>query len=184
MITGEKQSVDTEEVILIDQNDHELGRMEKLAAHHEGLLHRAFSVFIFNEHGELLLQKRAASKYHSAGLWTNTCCGHPRPGETLQEAAGRRLREEMSMNTELHPMFHFLYRAELENGLVENELDHVLIGRSSNDPLPDPSEASEWRWVNRENLERELAEDRKQFTAWFPLCVQKAWDHSTALLKT
>ena len=165
-----------EQVVLIDPDDRELGHMEKLAAHREGLLHRAFSVFLFNDQGELLLQQRASSKYHSAGLWTNTCCGHPRPGETIQEAAGRRLFEEMGIKTELTPVLHFMYRAELENGLVENELDHVLICRYSNDPDPDPNEASDWRWVERETLAHELTEHPKLFTAWFPVCVWRAWD--------
>ncbi|MBP6310721.1 MAG: isopentenyl-diphosphate Delta-isomerase [Flavobacteriales bacterium] len=182
MIGEEKLPNGPEQVILIDPDDRELGHMEKLAAHREGMLHRAFSVFVFNDHGELLLQQRASSKYHSAGLWTNTCCGHPRPGETIQEAAGRRLFEEMGVKIELTPVFHFVYRAELENGLVENELDHVLIGRFSKDPDPDPSEASDWRWVQRESLARELKEYPKLFTAWFPLCVWNAWGHSMAVL--
>lgn len=170
-----------EQVVLIDVEDREIGHMEKLAAHQEGLLHRAFSIFIFNERGELLLQQRAGSKYHSAGLWTNSCCGHPRPGESLLIAGERRLKEEMGMTVSLEKAFHFIYRADLENGLVENELDHVLIGCVNKHPEPDPKEASDWRWVQRKTLERELLEHPRLFTAWFPLCVWKAWDHAGSI---
>ena len=128
--------LDREMVVLIDPNDREIGQMGKLEAHRTGRLHRAFSVFIFNAQGELLLQQRAANKYHSASLWTNTCCGHPRPGEALVAAGERRLEEEMGLHVPLRPAFHFTYAAKLEDGLTEHELDHVLIGRSDRDPRP------------------------------------------------
>ena len=163
-------------MVLIDPQDREIGQMEKLEAHREGRLHRAFSVFVFNERGELLLQQRAATKYHSAGLWTNTCCGHPRPGEALVDAGERRLKEEMGLRIPLRTTFHFTYKAELEHGLVEHEIDHVLIGISDHDPRPAPAEASDWRWVDRATLERELVEHSGLFTAWFPLCVKAAWE--------
>lgn len=182
MITEGVHSNGPEQVVLIDTEDRELGHMEKLAAHREGLLHRAFSVFLFNESGELLIQQRATSKYHSAGLWTNTCCGHPRPGEELLEAAARRLKEEMGVSATLHPVYQFTYHAPLEGGLVEHELDHVLIGRCDRDPEPDPKEASDWRWVERADLERELAKHPGRFTAWFPLCFAAAWDRADAMV--
>ncbi|MEZ4807434.1 MAG: isopentenyl-diphosphate Delta-isomerase [Flavobacteriales bacterium] len=175
------QSTVPEQVILIDADDRELGHMEKLSAHREGLLHRAFSIFLFNTNGELLLQQRAFSKYHSPGSWSNTCCGHPRPGESVVKAAERRLQEEMGVNIDLRPVFTFTYRAEFENGLVEHELDHVLVGRCTIDPRPDPKEASDWRWVDRPTLEHELRTYPDRFTKWFPLCVYEAWDHAQAM---
>jgi len=134
-----------ERVVLVDERDREVGTAPKLAAHEDGALHRAFSVFVLNGHGELLLQRRADTKYHSAGLWTNTCCGHPRPGEPVAAAARRRLREEMGFDCEPAPAGTFVYRAEV-GGLVEHEYDHVFVGRHETDPLPDPAEVSEWRW--------------------------------------
>src|SRR5918997_6014944 len=127
-----------EEVILVDERDRVLGASGKLRAHREGALHRAFSVFVFDGEGRLLLQKRARGKYHSAGLWSNTACGHPRPGEATREAARRRLREEMGFDCGLREAFQFLYRAELGGALVEHEYDHVLIGAHEGDPSPDP----------------------------------------------
>lgn len=165
-----------EQVVLVDENDRDLGHMEKIAAHREGMLHRAFSVFIFNSRGELLLQQRAQGKYHSAGLWSNTCCGHPRPGEATQQAAERRLKEEMGTTVQLHPALRFVYRADLDSGLVEHELDHVLVGRCDDDPDPDASEAMDWRWVGRSDLEKEVRAHPALFTAWFHLCAWQAWD--------
>ena len=165
-----------EKVVLVDENDRDLGHMEKIAAHREGMLHRAFSVFIFNSSGELLLQQRAKGKYHSPGLWSNTCCGHPRPGEATQQAAERRLKEEMGTTVQLHPALRFMYRADLDNGLVEHELDHVLVGKCDDDPDPDTSEAMDWRWVGRADLEKEMRAHPALFTAWFPLCAWQAWD--------
>ncbi|HQX98958.1 MAG TPA: isopentenyl-diphosphate Delta-isomerase [Flavobacteriales bacterium] len=173
--------LDREMVVLIDPNDREIGQMEKLEAHRTGRLHRAFSVFIFNAQGELLLQQRAANKYHSASLWTNTCCGHPRPGEALVAAGERRLEEEMGLHVPLRPAFHFTYAAKLEDGLTEHELDHVLIGRSDRDPRPDPEEAADWRWVDRATLEGELAAHPGLYTVWFLLCVKAAWEHADGM---
>ena len=167
-----------EQVILVDENDRELGHMEKLAAHRSGLLHRAFSVFIFNSKGQLMLQKRAAGKYHSANLWSNTCCGHPRPGEELASAARRRLNEEMGLDLDLSQAFSFTYQAELNDGLSEHELDHVLIGFSDQEPLLSPEEASAKWLVDRRELEAELRDHPERFTAWFPLCVEQAWQYS------
>ncbi len=177
----EKSESPEERVVLVDENDSELGSMAKLEAHCSGSLHRAFSVFLFNDEGMLLLQKRADVKYHSAGLWSNTCCGHPRPGETTVLAAQRRLYEEMGLKVTLREAGSFIYRADLGNGLSEHELDHILIGSVDRDPEPNAEEASDWRWVGREAIAAELGSSPERFTAWFPLCVWDAWDHSRSL---
>src|ERR671913_2483251 len=147
-----------EEVILVDEHDRVVGAGEKLRAHREGALHRAFSVFVFDAGGRLLLQKRAREKYHSGGLWSNTACGHPRPGEPTATAARRRLREEMSLDCELREAFEFVYRAELDGALVEHEYDHVFVGTHEGDPAPDPSEVAGWRWVTMGELLRGLSD--------------------------
>jgi len=156
-----------ERVVLVDEEDRPRGTSEKLEAHRSGELHRAFSVLLFNRRGELLLQRRALGKYHSGGLWTNTCCGHPRPGEITTAAARRRLGEEMGIDCELVPLFSFIYRADLDGGLTEHELDHVLVGRWDADPLPDPEEAEDWRWVPFETLRSEVEARPELFTFWF-----------------
>ena len=163
----------TEQVILVDKNDQEIGQEEKLAAHQKGLLHRAFSVFVFNRSGELMLQRRADGKYHSAGLWSNTCCSHPRSGETSQEAATRRLREEMGFDCPLDEAFSFIYRVSFDNNLIENEFDHVFVGSYNGSPTPDPDEVSEWRWVTLDTLEQEIAESPEAYTHWLKLCLEK-----------
>jgi isopentenyl-diphosphate Delta-isomerase len=159
-------------VVLVDARDHEIGTLPKLQAHVEGRLHRAVSVFVFNTAGEMLLQRRAAGKYHSAGLWSNACCSHPRPGETPHHAAGRRLHEEMGLACELSGVGTFLYRAELDSGLVEHELDHVFVGMVAEDPRPDPAEVGEWRWATAAAVQRDLARHPEQFSAWFPLALR------------
>jgi isopentenyl-diphosphate delta-isomerase len=157
-----------EHVVLIDEGDAALGEGEKLDVHRTGALHRAFSVFAFNAAGELLLQRRALTKYHSGGLWTNTCCGHPRPGETTADAARRRLGEEMGMGCgELRPAGTLRYRAEIAD-LVENELDHLLVTRVDETPEPNPDEVVEYRYVAADELAAWLAERPEDFTAWFP----------------
>jgi isopentenyl-diphosphate delta-isomerase len=163
-----------ERVVLVDCDDRPLGEMEKLQAHREGALHRALSVFVFNGKGDLLLQRRSAGKYHSGGLWTNTCCSHPRPDEPVQDAAARRLREEMGIAPALEPLFAFVYRSELDGGLVEHEFDHVFAGRSDAEPDPDPAEVSEWRYVAPDDIRHELAEAPERFTAWFRICFESA----------
>jgi isopentenyl-diphosphate delta-isomerase len=155
-------------VILVDDSDVEIGTMEKIEAHRAGLLHRAFSVFVVDTKGQILLQRRASAKYHSGGLWSNSCCGHPRPGERVAEAARRRLREEMGLDCELTHLDRFLYFAQLEGGLVEHELDHVLIGRSDETPRPNPAEVGDWRWARPERIEDDLQATPSTFTAWFP----------------
>jgi isopentenyl-diphosphate delta-isomerase len=161
-----------ERVILVDERDCELGVAEKMRAHAEGLLHRAFSVFVFDRAGRLLLQRRALSKYHSGGLWSNTCCGHPRPGETVAGAARRRLAEEMSFVCELRPGFEFLYRAELGNGLTEYEYDHVLVGSFDGEPRPDPSEVGDWRWVGLKALRDDLDARPESYSYWLRVALE------------
>ena len=156
----------TEKVILVDEQNRAVGTAEKMSAHAEGRLHRAFSVFVFDGAGRLLLQRRARTKYHSGGLWSNTACGHPRPLETTQEAARRRLREEMGFDCELTEAFGFVYRAELDNDLVEHEYDHVFVGTFEGDPAPDASEVEAWRRVSLEELRVELRERPREFTYW------------------
>lgn len=161
-----------EQLILVDASDRELGVGEKMEVHRAGALHRAFSVFVFDGRGRLLMQKRAADKYHSAGLWSNTACGHPRPGEETQSAAHRRLFEEMGFDCELRWAFEFIYRAELDGALVEHEYDHVFVGTYDEDPAPDPSEVAEWRWVTMGELLRGLNEEPHLYSRWLKLAVE------------
>jgi isopentenyl-diphosphate delta-isomerase len=154
-------------VVLVDRDDREIGTEEKLRAHELGALHRAFSVFVMDDQGRVLLQRRASGKYHSAGLWTNTCCGHPRPGEDIRTAATRRLREEMGITCDLEERGVFIYEAELDHGLREHELDHVFVGRFNRDPLPDPLEADDWAWRRWPEIDAEYMERPERFTVWF-----------------
>lgn len=165
-----------EHVILVDERDNEIGQMEKLAAHESGDLHRALSVFLFNSKGELLLQQRAWAKYHSPGLWTNTCCSHPRPGESSKDAAIRRLQEEMGMSCEIEKAFDFIYRAEFENGLIEHELDHVFIGSTDELPTINPEEVESWRYVSKESLIADIANNPDNYTVWFKICLPRVID--------
>lgn len=165
-----------QEVILVDEEDNELGVMEKLQAHQKGLLHRAISVFIFNQEGKLLLQQRNLEKYHSGGLWTNTACSHPSPGETVKDAAIRRLKEEMGIECHLTPVFHFIYKAELDKELFEHEFDHVFIGRYDKNPSPHPKEVMDWKWLSKEEIKYVLSENPKQFTEWFKICYQRVFE--------
>lgn len=161
--------METEYVVLVDEKDKELGTMEKLQAHREGKLHRAVSVIIFNSRKEMLLQKRAASKYHSAELWSNACCSHPRPGEKPLDAAKRRLFEEMGIQCELKEMFDFTYKIQLPGGFSEHELDHVFAGICDEVPKPDPAEVSDWKFVSVKEIQNQLQKDPQQFTGWFGL---------------
>lgn len=161
-------------VVLVDEFDREVGAAEKLRAHREGLLHRAFSLFVVNGDGELLLQRRAFSKYHSPGLWSNTCCSHPRPDESIKSAARRRLPEEMGISVEPESAFSFVYHATFDNGLIEHELDHVLIGQSNEDPSPHVEEVAEWRWASAAQIRSELVANPEHFTVWFRLCFERA----------
>ena len=154
-------------VILVDKDDNITGTLGKLEAHQKAMLHRAISVFIINSKGEWILQRRALNKYHSNGLWTNTCCSHPYPGETCPEAASRRLFEEMGLRCKLHEVFSFIYKEYLDNGLTEHELDHVFIGISNDLPDINKYEVMDWRSVNYTDLEKEINEYPSHFTAWF-----------------
>ncbi|MEO8333855.1 MAG: isopentenyl-diphosphate Delta-isomerase [bacterium] len=161
----------TERVILVEADDRAIGSSEKLAAHHAGLLHRACSVFVFNHAGELLMQRRAPGKYHSAGLWSNSCCGHPRPREGTVRAARRRLREEMGIDCPLEHATAIVYRASLGDGLFEYEYDHIFVGRSDATPAPDPAEADAYAWRDLATLLPEMRDHRERFTTWFGVAL-------------
>lgn len=158
-------------LIAVDRHDRETGRVEKMRAHRDGVLHRAFSIFVFDRADRVLLQRRARGKYHSAGLWSNTCCSHPRAGESLLDAAHRRLREEMGFDCGLEAVFSFVYRATLGAGLVEHEFDHVLVGRFVGAPAPDEREVEDWRWATVPTVQSQLAANPGAYTAWFKLAL-------------
>ena len=163
--------------MLVDENDAPLGTMEKMEAHCDGgHLHRAFSVIVFSPRGEILLQRRAATKYHSQSLWTNTCCSHPAPGETTLEAAHRRLREEMGFDVPLQEVFSFVYRAGLDTGLTEYEYDHVLVGEFSGEPLCNPQEVDDWRWISPEVLKADMEAFPQKYSAWFKIIIGRYFD--------
>lgn len=157
----------TDLVILVDENDNETGYLDKLEAHKKGVLHRAFSVLIFNSDGELLLQKRADTKYHSAGLWTNTCCSHPKPNESMTDAVRRRLREEMGITCDTNFAYKFLYRAALDQGLIEHELDYVFIGMCDDQPVINVQEVSDWQFVSLADIRKDLVKNSTAYTFWF-----------------
>jgi isopentenyl-diphosphate delta-isomerase len=160
-------------VILVDENDNQLGLLEKMEAHRKALLHRAVSVFIIGSDGEWILQKRAYDKYHSKGLWTNACCTHPLPGETVQEAANRRLMEEMGIQCDLKKLFAFVYKTKLENELTEYEYDHVFIGVSDNIPVINTAEVVDWEKISFDQLHQHLIEHPDFYTCWFKEIYQK-----------
>lgn len=157
-------------LILVDNQDNEIGVKDKLSVHREGLLHRAFSIFIFNAKNELLLQQRANIKYHSPNLWTNTCCGHPRPGESNIEACSRRLFEEMGIKSDLNFSFKFLYKFEFSNGLTEHEIDHVFIGKTDDIPEINKKEVQAWKFITIEDLEKDLNLNPDKYTPWLKIC--------------
>lgn len=161
-----------EEVILVNERDEAIGAEEKLKAHALGVLHRAFSIFIFNSSGQLLLQKRTGTKYHSKGLWSNTCCGHPRPGESIADASRRRLYEEMGFDCEVRGVFEFIYHVKLDDSLFEHEYDHVLIGGFDGDPNPNREEVDDWKWVELAALKRDMQQKPDDFTYWFRLSLE------------
>ncbi|MEO5570631.1 MAG: isopentenyl-diphosphate Delta-isomerase [Bacteroidia bacterium] len=169
-------------LILVDEHDKQYGKLEKQLVHELGLLHRAFSVFIFNTKGELLLQQRADEKYHSAGLWTNTCCSHPRFGEEIKDAVTRRLEEEMGMFSEAEFAFNFIYKANFENGLTEHELDHVFFGTSDELPLPNKSEVKNWKYLPINLIRKDMAENPHQYTVWFKMVFERVMAKQAALL--
>lgn len=169
--------MNTEYVVLVDSDNNELGLMEKQEAHQKALLHRAFSVFIFNKKGELMLQQRALNKYHSGGLWTNTCCSHPRAGETTLAAAHRRLKEEMGFDCELTERFSFIYKTPFDNGLSEHELDFVFTGTFDGTPQLNTSEVASFRWISLEKLIHEVQQHPEVFTSWFQIILREYLEH-------
>jgi isopentenyl-diphosphate delta-isomerase len=162
-----------EEVILVDKHDNELGFMEKLLAHQTASLHRAFSVFLFDSNGKMLLQKRALSKYHSPGLWTNTCCSHPRPGENVTDAANRRLIEEMGIETKVEKAFKFIYKADLDQGLTEHELDYVFVGEYEGIIAPNSLEVSDYYYENVETIQQQMIAKPEHYTVWFKIAFPR-----------
>lgn len=166
-----------ERVILVDKNGEEVGTAEKLRVHRVGELHRAFSIFVFDSKGKLLLQRRAQTKYHSGGLWSNTCCGHPRPDEPLHDAAHRRLREEMHFDCELREIFSFRYKVQFADDLFEHEYDHVFVGQHDAEPAPDPAEVDEWKWIDVEDLRQDIQKNPYRYTYWFRLCIDRVISH-------
>ncbi len=162
-----------EYVILVDENDNEVGGMEKLMVHRLGLLHRAFSVFLFNSKGELLLQQRADCKYHSAGLWSNTCCSHPNVSESTEDAVRRRLSDELGISCDVNFAFSFTYRAEMQNNLVEHEFDHVYFGFTDALPRPNPLEVKDWKYVAFEELQEDIHLHESRYTEWMKICLPK-----------
>lgn len=166
-ILSDEHEKNEEQIIIVDEFDQELGSIGKMAAHYSGTLHRAFSILVFNEQNQLLLQRRSLSKYHTPGLWTNTCCSHPRYGEQISDAVNRRLVEEMGFSCELDEIFHFIYKVEFEKGLYEHELDHVFAGRYNGEILANPEEVHEIRWIDLETLTLEIEKEPETFTYWF-----------------
>ena len=173
-----------EEVILVDEEDRTLGFMEKMEAHEKALLHRAFSIFVFNSEGELMIHQRAFEKYHSGGLWTNTCCSHPRKGETVEQAAHRRLMEEMGFDCELQEVFSFIYKAELDQGLTEHELDHVLIGEYNDQPNLNPDEVADWKCIGLSDLKSDIDSNPDKYTIWFKIALKEVEQHWEEIQKS
>jgi len=162
-----------EKIILVDENDNEIGSGEKLKVHQEGKLHRCFSLFVFNPKRELMLQERAKLKYHSGGLWTNTCCSHPRVGEKIEDAVHRRLQDEMGFDCEVKEIFTFIYKARLDHGLWEHEFDHVFVGKFDGEPDINPEEADSWKWIDLNELKKDILENPEKYTVWFKIAIDK-----------
>ncbi|MDT0676740.1 isopentenyl-diphosphate Delta-isomerase [Autumnicola musiva] len=169
-----------EKVILVNESDEQIGLMEKIEAHEKALLHRAFSVFVFNDKNELMIQQRALGKYHSPGLWTNTCCSHQREGESNITAGKRRLHEEMGFSTELKDTISFIYKAPFDNGLTEHEYDHILVGQFDGEPDLNPDEVADWKWISLEDVEKDMKENPDIYTEWFKIIFDKYYTHIKA----
>ena len=163
----------SEKLIIVDENDNQISTGEKLKIHQQGILHRCFSIFVFNSEGNLLLQKRSRSKYHSGGLWTNTCCSHPRDGEDIKIAVHRRLKEEMGFDCHLKELFSFIYKAELDNNLTEHEYDHVFSGVYDGEIVANPEEVEDFRWIKPVLLLKEINSGPRYFTVWLPIALKK-----------
>ena len=166
-----------EKVILVDEDDRQIGLMAKMEAHEKAVLHRAFSVFLMNDAGQIMLQQRAANKYHSPLLWTNTCCSHQRNGETNLEAGKRRLWEEMGIQAELREVFSFIYKAPFDNGLTEHEYDHVMLGRFNGTPEINTEEVADWKWMTPQAIRDDIAQNPQSYTAWFKIIFEKFYDY-------
>lgn len=169
--------MEEEKVILVNENDEQIGLMPKIEAHEKALLHRAFSVFIFNDKNELMLQQRGLDKYHSPGLWTNTCCSHQRDGESNIQAGKRRLQEEMGFVVDLTETISFMYKAPFDNGLTEHEYDHVLLGNYNDDPVINPDEVASWKWMPLEEVRADIAARPEIYTEWFKVIFDKFYEH-------
>ncbi|MGS2727166.1 isopentenyl-diphosphate Delta-isomerase [Psychroserpens sp. BH13MA-6] len=166
-----------ERVILVNEHDEPIGTMPKMEAHEKALLHRAFSVFVFNNKNELMLQQRAKHKYHSPLLWTNTCCSHQRVGESNIEAGKRRLMEEMGFVTELKETTSFIYKAPFDNGLTEHEFDHIMVGQFNEAPHINPNEVEAWKWMSLEAVKSDMEQHPEIYTAWFKIIFDKFYEH-------
>lgn len=166
-----------EHVILVNLKDEQIGTMAKMEAHEKAQLHRAFSVFVFNDKNELMLQQRAAHKYHSPNLWTNTCCSHQRVGESNIEAGKRRLQEEMGFRTELTETISFIYKAPFDNGLTEHEFDHILVGHFNDEPKLNVDEVSNWKWMSLDDVREDMERHPKKYTEWFKIIFDKFYQH-------
>jgi isopentenyl-diphosphate delta-isomerase len=166
-----------EYVLLVNKNDQPLGTMEKITAHEKGELHRAFSVFVFNNKGELMLQKRASEKYHSGGLWTNTVCSHPKAGEDIAASAKRRMMEEMGFECDISKAFTFIYKSNVGDGLTEHEYDHVFFGYSDTVPNPNPEEVEDWKYVDMDWLNQDVKENPNDYTVWFKIALKEVKQH-------
>jgi len=167
-----------EQVVLVNEKDEEIGLMGKQEAHEKAVLHRAFSVFVFNSKNELLLQQRAYTKYHTPGLWTNTCCSHPRSGEAVGVAARRRLKEEMGFTCELKKAFDFIYKAPFDNGLTEHEFDHVFTGTYDGEPVINPAEVNDWMWIGMDKLKQDIDANPAIYTVWFKIAFPRVYNHN------
>jgi len=165
-----------EKVILVNEKDEQIGLMEKIEAHEKALLHRAFSVFVYNDNNEVMLQQRALTKYHSPGLWTNTCCSHQREGEANIDAGERRLMEEMGFTTKLEETISFIYKAPFDNGLSEHEFDYILVGKYNQDPNINPDEVAAWKWMGLEDVQKDLKNNPSKYTAWFKIIFEKHYN--------
>nr|WP_297310356.1 isopentenyl-diphosphate Delta-isomerase [uncultured Flavobacterium sp.] len=170
-------------VVLVNENDEQIGLMPKLEAHEKALLHRAFSVFVLNDNNEIMLQQRAADKYHSPLLWTNTCCSHQRENESNLEAGNRRLLEEMGFETPLTELFSFVYKAPFDNGLTEHELDHVMVGYFNENPIVNKEEVEDWKWMSIEDIKTDIFNSPKSYTEWFKIIFDKFYHHIEAQKK-
>ena len=170
-----------EKVILVDQEDNIIGTMPKIEAHKKAVLHRAFSVFILNKKGELMLQKRALNKYHSPALWTNTCCSHQREGEGNLQAGKRRLKEEMGFTTPLEELFSFIYKAPFDNGLTEYEFDHVMLGYYDGLPKINFEEVASWKWISLEKVKKHMKKNPEHYTAWFKIIYERFYNYTKSL---